>query len=212
MKVFYLWEVACQFTITFPVGNGPNLEEIAVRVIYIPYLQDILQCRIQDFPLGGAEPLGVPTSNVGTFQQKHMQKWTNWIPLRGGVLDLPMYNWVHFLDQFLSTGWFVITQLIEGGQGGVANRHVQEIYFSGMWIFGVQRNTAILPCYFSGSSRISDGGGCWPIAGRCRLVMHVFLAKMHAKTKELGPLRGEHPLMAPLDLTMYFFQRIRGCH
>ena len=34
------------------------------------------------FPVGGGG--GAPTSNVGAFQQKHMQKRKNWILLGGG--------------------------------------------------------------------------------------------------------------------------------
>ena len=41
------------------------------------------QWRIQVFLLGGADPLGAPTSDTNTFQQKHMRKWKNWILLGG---------------------------------------------------------------------------------------------------------------------------------
>ena len=40
--------------------------------------------RIQDFPLGGGgvrSHWGAPTSDMGTFRQKHVQKRKNWIPL-----------------------------------------------------------------------------------------------------------------------------------
>ena len=46
------------------------------------------------FPIGGAGPLGVLTSDAGAFWEKHMQKQYNWILLRERVpaapLDLPM--------------------------------------------------------------------------------------------------------------------------
>ena len=49
---------------------------------------DRVQWRIQDLPLGEVRAIGsggVPTFDVGTFQQKRMQKQKNWILLgRGG--------------------------------------------------------------------------------------------------------------------------------
>ena len=50
------------------------------------------------FPVGGG---GAPTSDVGTFQQKHMRKQKNWILLGGGraggtPLDPPMHGIYHF--------------------------------------------------------------------------------------------------------------------
>ena len=42
------------------------------------------------FPVGGRRAVGgAPTSDVGTFWQKHMQKQKKWIPLRGEALVAP---------------------------------------------------------------------------------------------------------------------------
>ena len=36
------------------------------------------------FPIGGHQAVwGAPTSDAGTFRQKHMRKWKNWILLGG---------------------------------------------------------------------------------------------------------------------------------
>ena len=42
------------------------------------------------FPVsGGPSRWGAPTSNAGTFQQKHMQKLNNWILLGGAPVVPP---------------------------------------------------------------------------------------------------------------------------
>ena len=48
------------------------------------------QWWIQDFPLGGCQAIGgTPTSDIGAFWQKHMQKQKNWILLGGHMPEAP---------------------------------------------------------------------------------------------------------------------------
>ena len=56
------------------------LSKVTFELADVPYQQ----WRIQDFPLGGAGQLGQALiSDTGTFWQKHVQKWKNWILLGG---------------------------------------------------------------------------------------------------------------------------------
>ena len=70
--------------------NDDNLESNLPTSSLLKKTSGLHQWRIQDFLLGGA-----PTSDVGTFWQKYMQKRKNWI-LLGGTrqrrpLDPTMY-------------------------------------------------------------------------------------------------------------------------
>ena len=51
--------------------------------VWGPSLRWQLQIQDLSFRKGGGDLLGeVPTSDVGTFQQEHMQKWKNWVHSR----------------------------------------------------------------------------------------------------------------------------------
>ena len=79
-----------------PSTGGKCVECDSISFRYMYKLIDVLATAADPgFPIGGTNPLGVLTSDAGTFQWKHVQKQKNWALFGGGhmpaaSLDLPL--------------------------------------------------------------------------------------------------------------------------